>query len=121
AVIQVPAASRNAVMEVLRGAGLSAHSHVIGEPNDRDEIEFYRDARKIWGKPRAELGKAWSEVSRRIMALRDNPDCAAAEFAVWDDASDPGLSPRVEFDPQEDIAAPMISTGARPRVAILRE
>ncbi|WP_299451372.1 phosphoribosylformylglycinamidine synthase [uncultured Pigmentiphaga sp.] len=121
AVIQVPAASRNAVMEVLRGAGLSAHSHVIGEPNDRDEIEFYRDAKKIWSKPRAELGKAWSEVSRRIMALRDNPECAEAEFALWDNATDPGLSPRVGFDPQEDIAAPMIATGVRPRVAILRE
>ncbi len=121
AVIQIPAASRDAVMEVLRGAGLSAHSHVIGEPNNRDEIEFYRDAKRIWAKPRIELGKAWSEVSRRIMALRDNPDTAAAEFAVWDDASNPGISPRVPFDPQEDIAAPMISTGARPRVAILRE
>jgi len=121
AVIQVPAASRDAVMEVLRGAGLSAHSHVIGEPNGRDEIEFYRDARRIWGKPRAELGKAWSEVSRRIMALRDNPDCAQAEFDLWDDVANPGLAPKVDFDPQEDIAAPMIATGARPRMAILRE
>jgi phosphoribosylformylglycinamidine synthase len=121
AVIQVPAGSRNAVMEVLRGAGLSAHSHVIGEPNERDEIEFFRDAKNIWSKPRVELGKAWSEVSRRIMGLRDNPDCAEAEYKVWDDRADPGLSPRVTFDPQEDVAAPMIATGARPRVAILRE
>src|SRR5690606_1513973 len=121
AVIQVPAASRNAVMEVLRGAGLSAHSHVIGEPNARDEIEFFRDARKIWSRPRAELGQAWSEVSRRIMARRDHPDCAEAEYQVWSDQADPGLSPKVEFDPQEDVAAPMIATGARPRMAILRE
>ncbi|GAA4338910.1 phosphoribosylformylglycinamidine synthase [Pigmentiphaga soli] len=121
AVIQVPAASRDAVMEVLRGAGLSAHSHVIGSLNDRDEIEFYRDAKKIWVRPRAELGREWSLVSHRVMARRDHPGCAQAELDAWSDAGDPGLSPRVAFDPQLDVAAPMIATGARPRVAILRE
>src|SRR5690606_16323121 len=35
--------------------------------------------------------------------------------------TDPGLSPVVGFDPQEDIAAPFIATGKRPRVAVLRE
>jgi phosphoribosylformylglycinamidine synthase len=94
---------------------------VIGMLNDRDDIEFYRDAKKIWTKPRVELGQAWSGVSRRIMALRDNPASAQAEFDVWSDAADPGLSPRVDFDPQHDIAAPMIATGKRPRVAVLRE
>ena len=121
AVIQVPAAQRDAVMQVLRGAGLSAHSHVIGGLNGADEIEFYRDGRKIWGHPRADLGRAWSDVSYRIMARRDNPACAQAELDVWNDTTDPGLSPRVAFDPQEDVAAPFIATGKRPRVAILRE
>ncbi len=121
AVIQVPAAQRDAVMQVLRGAGLSAHSHVIGGLNGADEIEFYRDGRKIWGQPRADLGRAWSDVSYRIMARRDNPACAQAELDVWNDSTDPGLSPRVAFDPQEDVAAPFIATGRRPRVAILRE
>ena len=121
AVIQVPAAERDAVMQVLRGAGLSAHSHVIGGLNDRDEVEFYRDGQKIWGKPRTELGAIWSQVSHGIMAARDNPDCAQAEFDVWADRDDPGFSPRVAFDPQEDVAAPYIATGVRPRIAILRE
>jgi len=121
AVIQVPAAQRDAVMQVLRGAGLSAHSHVIGGLNDSDCIEFFRDGKKIWSQPRAELGSAWSEVSYRIMALRDNPECAKAEFEIWQDADDPGFTPRVAYDPQEDIAAPYIATGRRPRVAILRE
>ena len=121
AVIQVPAAQRDAVMQVLRGAGLSKFSHVIGGLNGADEIEFYRDGRKIWGQPRAELGRAWSEVSHRIMARRDNPACAQAEFDIWNDAADPGFTPRVSFDPQEDVAAPYIATGKRPRVAILRE
>ncbi|OZI25624.1 phosphoribosylformylglycinamidine synthase [Bordetella genomosp. 7] len=121
AVIQVPAAQRDAVMQVLRGAGLSAHSHVIGGLNDADMVEFFRDGKKVWSQPRAELGRAWSEVSYRIMARRDNPACAQAELDTWNDVADPGLSPRVSFDPQEDVAAPFIAGGARPRVAILRE
>jgi len=121
AVIQVPAAQRDAVMQVLRGAGLSAHSHVIGGLNDADTVEFFRDGKKVWSQPRAELGRAWSEVSYRIMARRDNPACAQAELDTWNDAADPGLAPRVAFDPQEDIAAPFIASGKRPRVAILRE
>lgn len=121
AVIQVPAAQRDAVMQVLRGAGLSKFAHVIGGLNDSDEVEFYRDGRKIWGQPRAELGRAWSETSYRIMARRDNPACAQAEFDIWQDKDDPGFSPVVAFDPQEDVAAPYIATGKRPRVAILRE
>ncbi len=35
--------------------------------------------------------------------------------------ADPGLNISLSFDPQEDIAAPWIHTGVRPRVAILRE
>ena len=121
AVIQVPAAERDAVMQVLRGAGLSAHAHVIGGLNDTDRVEFFRDGKRIWSEPRADLGRAWSEVSYRIMARRDNPACAQAEWDVWNDAGDPGFVPRVAFDPQEDVAAPYIATGRRPRVAILRE
>lgn len=33
----------------------------------------------------------------------------------------PGLKPKLSFDINEDVAAPFISTGARPRVAVLRE
>ena len=34
---------------------------------------------------------------------------------------DPGLSQQLSFDPQQDIVAPLIARGARPRVAVLRE
>jgi phosphoribosylformylglycinamidine synthase len=37
------------------------------------------------------------------------------------DPSDPGLFTRLTFDPQQDIAAPLIGRRLRPRVAILRE
>src|SRR5690606_5351841 len=121
AVIQVPRSERDNVLRRLREAGLSRYSHVIGAPNTVDEIQIYRDGKCIYQRSRAELGQQWSEVSRRIMALRDNPKCAQAEYDLWQEAADPGMQSRVAFDPQEDIAAPYIGTGARPRVAILRE
>ncbi|WP_027796401.1 phosphoribosylformylglycinamidine synthase [Paraburkholderia acidipaludis] len=121
AVIQVPAQQRDAVFAVLRQHGLSACSHVVGQLNDRDAIEIYRDAKRIYEAPRAELQRAWSEVSWRIARLRDNPACADAEYDALLDAADPGMQPHLTFDAAEDIAAPFVATGARPRVAILRE
>lgn len=73
AVVQVRATERDAVLGALREFGLSACSHVIGSVNDRDVIEVYRDAKKIFDAPRTELHRAWSEVSWRIARLRDNP------------------------------------------------
>ncbi|HWX10946.1 MAG TPA: phosphoribosylformylglycinamidine synthase [Trinickia sp.] len=139
AVVQVRATERDAVLAELREHGLGACSHVIGTPNERDVVEIYRDAKKIYGAPRVELQRAWSEVSWRIARLRDNPACADAEYDALLDASDPGISPHLTFDPAEDVAAPFVpqgdflrgapqgdflrgvGKGARPRVAILRE
>jgi phosphoribosylformylglycinamidine synthase len=120
AVVQVRAADRDAVLVGLREHGLSACSHVIGKPNERDTIEIYRDAKKIYEASRVELHRAWSEVSWRIARLRNNPACADAEYEALSDASDPGITPVLSFDPAQDVAAPFIKS-ARPRVAILRE
>ena len=121
AVIQVRAEERDAVFAVLRAHGLSACSHVIGKPNGNDVIEIYRDAKKVFGQSRVDLQRAWSEVSWRIAALRDNSACADSEYDRILDAADPGMTPHLTFDPTDDIAAPFISAGTRPRVAILRE
>jgi len=121
AVLQVRAADRDAVLGVLRESGLSKHSHVIGKPQAKEAIEFYRDAKLVYGAPRAALEQAWSETSYRIAALRDHPECAAQEFERIARTDDPGLHLKLGFDPSEDIAAPYIGRGARPRVAILRE
>jgi phosphoribosylformylglycinamidine synthase len=121
AVIQVRTSDRDTVLAALREHGLSACSHVIGKPNERDTLEVWRDAKKIYEAPRTELHRAWDEVSWRIARLRDNPACADAEHDMLLDASDPGITPHLSFDPAEDVAAPFIAKGARPRVAVLRE
>ncbi|MDQ1815546.1 phosphoribosylformylglycinamidine synthase [Massilia sp. CCM 9210] len=121
AVIQVRADEKSAVMNVLREHNLGACSHIIGKPNERGVIEFTRDAKVIYTEARSALHRVWSETSWRIARLRDNPACADAEYERLLDETDPGITPKLTFDPSENIAAPFVATGVRPRVAILRE
>ncbi len=121
AVVQVREADKREVMNVLRELNLGACSHIIGKLNDRGAIEFMRDAKVVYSQPRSSLHRLWSETSWRIARLRDNPACADQEYDRLLDESDPGITPKLSFDPALDIAAPFIATGVRPRVAILRE
>jgi phosphoribosylformylglycinamidine synthase len=121
AVIQVPAASRNDVLGKLREAGLSKCSFVIGAPNKKGTIDVYRDAKVVFTASRAELQSTWSEVSYRIASLRDEPNSVKAEFDRIQKADDRGLFSELTYDASEDIAAPFINKGAKPKVAILRE
>jgi len=68
-----------------------------------------------------ELFDAWWSVTHAMQRLRDNPECADAEREAARRFDAPGLQPVLTFDPADDIAAPFVSTGARPKVAILRE
>ena len=121
AVIQVRAAQKSVVMDVLRSVNLGACSHIIGKPTTSDHIMITRDAKEIFKQSRADLHQIWSKTSWQMARMRDNPACADAEYARLADATDPGMKPVLTFDPQLDIAAPFIATGVRPRVAILRE
>ena len=121
ALLQVRTAERDLVMGVLREAGLSGCSHVVGKPQARDRIEVYRDAKCVYAEDRAVLQAIWAETSYRMAALRDNPDCAREEYERLALPDDPGLRVVPGFDVDEDVAAPFISRGARPKVAILRE
>jgi phosphoribosylformylglycinamidine synthase len=75
----------------------------------------------VYAGERVELQRMWSETSFRIAELRDDPQCAREEYDRILDDQDPGLYARLTFDPAEDLTAPFIGCGARPRVAILRE
>ncbi|MFV0664189.1 phosphoribosylformylglycinamidine synthase [Denitromonas sp.] len=119
AVVQIRRSDRARLTEPLRAAGLSYH--FIGEPNDKDEIRVWRNAKLLFKAPRIELQQAWTETSYQIARLRDDATCAQEEFDAIADATDPGLSVRLTYDANEDIVAPMIATGVRPRIAILRE
>ncbi|OYU27058.1 MAG: phosphoribosylformylglycinamidine synthase [Burkholderiales bacterium PBB2] len=119
--LQVRTADRDAVLQVLRRHGLSKLSHVVGKPNGNGQVEVWRDAKKVYSESLENLHKSWDEVSWRINQLRDNPACADSEHVQAGLASDTGRHVHLSFDPNEDVAAPFIATGARPKLAILRE
>jgi phosphoribosylformylglycinamidine synthase len=121
AVVQVRRGDTQAVLEALAGHGLGDFAQVIGEPSGDGVIRVLRGAVEVYGANRADLQRAWSEVTYRIQSLRDNPDCAREEFDRIADPADWGRNADLGFDPGEDIAAPYIATGVRPRIAILRE
>jgi phosphoribosylformylglycinamidine synthase len=119
AVVQIRRRDRSAVGAILNGADLAYH--FIGEPNDKDEIRFRRNARLVLSAPRADWLRAWSETGYHIARLRDDAECVQEEFDALADVADPGLSLHTTFDVRADVAAPFIASGARPKVAILRE
>jgi phosphoribosylformylglycinamidine synthase len=120
ALLQVADDRLGQVLDRLEAAGLAGCTRLIGAPRADRQVVVARDDRVLLSSGRAELQKIWSETSYRLQALRDNPDCAKAEFHAIDDEQDPGLQSVLTFDVKEDIAAPFIGH-ARPRIAILRE
>ncbi|MDC8786907.1 phosphoribosylformylglycinamidine synthase [Roseateles koreensis] len=119
--LQVRQSERDAVLQTLRAHGLSKCSHVVGKPNVHAQVEVWRDAKKVFAAPLETLHKSWDEVSWRIASLRDNPACAQSEHEQAGLAGDPGRHVHLSFDPQDDVAAPFLNLGAKPKLAILRE
>ncbi|MBP9603844.1 MAG: phosphoribosylformylglycinamidine synthase, partial [Chromatiaceae bacterium] len=123
AVIQVRHTDTDDVLKLLHDHGLGALAFVIGSPEVAEEgaIRFLRHGVAVLAGTRKEFQRIWSETTLAMQSLRDNPDCAAEEHDRIGDPGDPGLHVELSFDPEEDIAAPFIQRGARPRLAVLRE
>ncbi len=120
AVVQVKVSDLNEVMAIFAEHGLSDLVQNIGNAVAGNDVQIRFSGSEVIRGQRLELHRKWQELSYRMQALRDNSECAQQEFDSLVDA-DPGLSSKLSFDAQQDIAAPFIKTGVRPRVAILRE
>ena len=97
-------------------------SHYIGTINPTsDRLVITVDDETLFDQPRADLQRAWQETSHAIQRLRDNPACADSEFTLIGDNDRSALFADVKFDVNEDIAAPFVNSGAKPKIAILRE
>ncbi|WP_444900101.1 phosphoribosylformylglycinamidine synthase [Microbulbifer sp. VAAC004] len=118
AVLQVPACEAD--MLVQRFAAVGVPTHKIGYLNNNEHLCITNNGVEIFKRSRAELQQIWSETSFRIQSLRDNAECAEQEFAAIAQ-EDPGLTVNLTFDINEDISAPYIAKGVRPKVAVLRE
>ena len=121
AVVQVAQANREAFEALLVKHGLAGMSYRIGHPKEKLGIKLFHGGEKQFAWKWTELFAAWNETSHHMQRLRDNPLSADAELEWRLDDADPGISPKLSFDPADDVAAPAIAKGSRPRVAILRE
>ena len=119
AVIQIAKQDVAAVEALFKEADLALHT--IATIGTDEKIVIRNQAGIVLEQNRADLQRAWQETSHAIQRLRDNPACADSEFALIDDNYRSALFADVKFDVNEDIAAPFVNSGAKPKIAILRE
>ncbi len=121
AVVQIAAEDRAEFADLVARHGLIECAQRIARPTNAPRIRVHdgEDLLTEWSWDT--LFDAWWSVTHAMQALRDNPESAAQERAAARDFAAPGLRPALTFDPAEDVAAPYVATGVRPRIAILRE
>jgi phosphoribosylformylglycinamidine synthase len=118
-VIQVKSSDGALVQNTLTKAGLRVIS--LGSPTKEQNIIFNLKSEAVLENTRTYYQRQWAETSFRIQAMRDNPHAAQEEFDALLDENNPGLSAKLTFNINEDISAPFINKGVRPKVAVLRE
>ena len=118
AVIQVRATDVDSILAQLK-AVLSAH--LIGTVTTQNQINITQNGQAIFADSRINLHRMWSETTYHMQSLRDNPVCARQEYDRILNDADTGLHAHLTFDINDNIAAPYINAGARPKMAILRE
>ncbi|HET9338246.1 MAG TPA: phosphoribosylformylglycinamidine synthase, partial [Casimicrobiaceae bacterium] len=115
AVVEVAADAVERTIVEARAAGLAAS--VVATVATHDRLRVTRRDGVLLDLARDELHREWSSLTHAMQRMRDLPEAADQEFARIGDPHDAGLAPVVTLAP----AAPFVATGARPRVAVLRE
>jgi phosphoribosylformylglycinamidine synthase len=119
AVLQVAGDNLDVVRMILGRHRLDGVCHVIGETIPQKKLQFIWHCEMLYEARIATLNRAWSELTYRMQARRDNPECAKQEYDRLLDEKDAGMSFRLAFDPLE---IPLVSLPSRrPGMAILRE
>lgn len=121
AVIQVRQDATPEVLAQFSAAGLDDCVAVIGQAVNNSDVSISFNGEPVFAGDRRLLQRQWAETSYRIQRLRDNAQGADQEFDLLLEEDNPGLSVKLGFDVNQDIAAPYIKKGVRPQVAILRE
>ena len=148
AVIQVRTADLEYVRGVFRSFDLQSAVSSIGTLNRDHAFRVRQNGKVLFDENLFALRAIWSDVTRRIQTLRDNPRCAEQEFQLKLDPADPGITPKITFDfttkdaksdpvqsgvdkAKSDFASPSAELGtrnlglgtfrARPLLAVLRE
>ncbi|RLQ23841.1 phosphoribosylformylglycinamidine synthase [Seongchinamella sediminis] len=120
AVLQLASVDVEGFLASAAALGLGDCSHLLGRALPGEQLLLRDGEREVLAGRRPDVQRLWARTSYEMQALRDNPDCAREEFERIG-AEGAGLSASLSFDPAEDIAAPFINSGAKPRIAVLRE
>jgi phosphoribosylformylglycinamidine synthase len=118
AVIQVPADGYERAAKLLADQRLPHHT--VARIAKHDDVVVRRAGAELYRAPRVELRRKWSELTFRMQALRDDPQCAREAFAAALDTQDPGLHAKLTF-PLPTMERRAGSRAGRPKVAVLRE
>jgi phosphoribosylformylglycinamidine synthase len=119
AIVEVSADRVAEARTVLEATGCTVHAIGAATAGPELRVHVSHDGKRVVDRSLAELRVRWSHVTHQIARLRDDPECADEEHASRRDGAK--LSQHLAFDPADDVAAPYIAGGHRPRVAILRE
>lgn len=114
AVIQIADSDIDKVESLLKQK-IGSHFHKIGKPSETKLISITHSNKIIFSQKRSKLEKLWSETSYQIQKIRDNDKCAEEEFSLIEDDDDPGINPKINFQPLLE------NFSNKPKVAILRE
>lgn len=121
AVLQVKKTDVKEIMDYLSAEGLAECIHRIGSLCNEPELSIKQNGKQIYQNSRQNLRQTWSETTFHMQSIRDNSECAQEEQNARLDSNNPGITPKVSFDINEDITAPYINSGTKPTIAILRE
>ncbi|HZH44618.1 MAG TPA: phosphoribosylformylglycinamidine synthase [Lysobacter sp.] len=121
AIVQIDADDRAAFADLIARHNLIDCAQRIARPTTAPHVRVRKDGETLVEWRWEELFDAWWSVTHAMQRLRDNPECADEERVAARTFAAPGLKPKLTFNPAEDIAAPFLNLGARPKVAILRE
>ncbi len=121
AVIQIKKEHEESVKQTFVDAGLNEQAiQSVAVLNNNYKFNLKHNAEDILSSEVDELHQKWSATSYQIQALRDNPECAKQEFDLISDKNNNGLFLETSFELDANPIA-NINTGAKPKMAILRE
>ncbi len=118
AVVEIDKHKLSEVIALTAHYGLSHIVHLIGSTTVQPELSISLNEASIYKAELSTLNRSWSELTYRMQARRDHPDCAQEEFDGVLRAPNEGTIVRPSFDPDKPF---QVNTSRSPKVAILRE
>ena len=120
AVLQVADEHVQEVLSIFKKAGLEGDTFLIGEPTADRQFSVKVGHRRVLATDITAIRRAWSETTYRMQALRDNPVTAREEYDNGLDETDPGLTFKLTYDPDDNITQSHRATESKRRSKALR-